>query len=277
LLLAPVAENFRLGQVYVLLFFLFALAYRALVCNQPAAVGTALGIAAVFKLSGAPLWLILAARGRWRELVSAILVALAFVVLTGLILGWHSWLYFFSIIPAYFGSHPDVAHLAFQTTPSFFQHMFNGDPQWNPVPLVHLPWLGTLLSALITITVLVLTVWTSRTAPLDLAFGSGLVLSVILFPIAEEYHYTLVLFPLSVMGARLMLGPFDWLSAVLFGIALVLIAAPLPYTSPFLNEGWMALIAYPRLYGGWLLWFCLIRRMLPVAQSSISAKQTVSV
>jgi hypothetical protein len=263
LLLSPVAENFRLGQAYVLLFFLFALAYRGLVLNQSATVGIALGTAAAFKLSGAPLWLVLAARGRWRDLASSLAVVVLIFIITGFVLGWHTWLYFISIVPAYFGAHPDVSHLAFQTTPSFFQHMFSGDPQWNPVPLFQLPWLATLLTALVTLGVLVFTIFKSRTAPLDLAFSSGLILSVILFPIAEEYHYSLVLFPLAVMAARLVLGPFTWTSLILFAISLILIAAPLPYTSPSLNEGWLALLGYPRLYGGWLLWFLLIRQMLP--------------
>jgi hypothetical protein len=49
---------------------------------------------------------------------------------------------------------------------------------------------------------------------------------------------------------------FAWLTATLF-----LIGWPLPYTAPELARGWLALLAYPRLYGGWALWLWFMRRM----------------
>jgi hypothetical protein len=48
-----------------------------------------------------------------------------------------------------------------------------------------------------------------------------------------------------------------WLAAILF-----LIGWPLRYQTAELARGWLALLAYPRLYGGWALWLWFMRRMV---------------
>jgi len=41
---------------------------------------------------------------------------------------------------------------------------------------------------------------------------------------------------------------------VVLGLAVWLVAADLPYRSPRLGEGVLTLLAYPKVYGAWLLW-----------------------
>ena len=41
-------------------------------------------------------------------------------------------------------------------------------------------------------------------------------------------------------------------------LAAALIVLPLPYKQPALSEGWLSLLAYPRVYGGWLVWALLV-------------------
>ena len=50
----------------------------------------------------------------------------------------------------------------------------------------------------------------------------------------------------------------DWL---LLAVALVLIAAPFNYEQPLLGSGWLATLAYPRLFGAGLIWMTIIKRM----------------
>ena len=62
-------------------------------------------------------------------------------------------------------------------------------------------------------------------------------------------------------------------------LAFFLLAAPLPYKDPTLADGWIALLAYPRLYGAWLLWAWLIRdlwldRRVRVADAEVSPGRT---
>jgi hypothetical protein len=35
----------------------------------------------------------------------------------------------------------------------------------------------------------------------------------------------------------------------------------LPYRDPAFDDGWLALLAYPRVYGAWLLWAWLAREI----------------
>src|SRR5207247_4894238 len=71
LLAAPVAENFRLGQAYVLLLFLFVLAWWSLARTHRRYSGLSLAALLLLKLSGVPLWLMLAARRERRALAWA--------------------------------------------------------------------------------------------------------------------------------------------------------------------------------------------------------------
>ncbi len=254
---APLAENFRVGQAYVLLLFLFALVFWGLTRSRPALTGVALAVAALAKLGGGPIWLVLAARGRRRELVSSALASGGLFLLSLIATGWAGWRAFIESLPVHLSYTPWAAHLAFQTTPSFFQHLFVADAEWNPRPLWNQPWLASLLT-LGAVTVLVVSLWRCRRADWDLLLGMAITLGVIGFPLAEEYHYALLLLPLAVIASRIAGSPaareIIWLAAVV-----ILLATPWPYKSPALNDGWAALLAYPRLYGGWLAWGLLLR------------------
>jgi hypothetical protein len=74
-------------------------------------------------------------------------------------------------------------------------------------------------------------------------------------PVAEGYHYVLVLPSLVVAfwwAARQGVGPRSWL--VLSAITLLLIV-PLQYFAiPSFRDGWRAVFAYPRVFGALALW-----------------------
>jgi hypothetical protein len=261
LVYAPVAENVRLGQTYVWQLWLFALALWGLKRQRRSATAFGLGTAAIFKLSGVPIWLWLVVSRRWRELGLSSLVALAWVILSVPVLGVNAWVQFFLTFPQRLAPAGWQANLAYQTTPSFFQHLFVFDAEWNPQPLALVPWLAPLLTALVIASALVVSLRLSRRAPVELGFASALTLGVILFPQAEEYHYSLLLLPLAVAATCLVRArPPGWL-IILFLTALVLVALPMPYKDPALSQGWVALLGYPRLYGGWLLWSVLMIEM----------------
>jgi len=98
---APLAENFRVGQAYVLLLFLFALVFWGLRRSHPALTGVALAVAALAKLGGGPVWLILAARRRRRELVSGVLASCGLFLLSLIVTGWAGWRAFIESLPAH--------------------------------------------------------------------------------------------------------------------------------------------------------------------------------
>src|SRR5262249_9419573 len=78
-------------------------------------------------------------------------------------------------------------------------------------------------------------------------------------PVGEGYHYTMVLPALLVafwwawrLGAAL-----HWWGWAALLLAALLMGAPVLSKSPRLGAGWLARLAYPRVYGAYLLWLVL--------------------
>ncbi|CAG0945076.1 hypothetical protein ANRL1_02115 [Anaerolineae bacterium] len=261
LLATPVHEHFRLGQAYILLLLLFALAFWLMQHQHEAPAGIALGMALATKLSGLPLWLTLLARYQRRMTFTAVVTAGLLGVIGLVVMGLPTWLAFLRTLIERLTDYPLVAVTAFQSTSGFFHHLFAYDALWNPEPIWSQPWLAFGLTWLVFAGTVIATLRRARRAVFDLAFAAGLTLSVILLPLAEEYHYVLLVLPIAVMLARVLRQPYHvidlaWLAAILF-----LIGWPLRYQTSGLSHGWLALLAYPRLYGGWLLWLWFMRRM----------------
>ncbi|MCB0155191.1 MAG: DUF2029 domain-containing protein [Anaerolineae bacterium] len=267
LTLAPaLSANFQVGQVYVLLLLCYVLALRGLLRERPWLVGLAFGLALVFKTSGLAFWLLLLGQRRWRALAWGGLTVLLTVLLSLPWIGLDTWLAYPQAVRQ-FGNSGARAVTAYQATPNFFAHLFLFDPVWNLRPVAHQPLLAWLLPLLITAGALVVTFWLGwRSGSQHTArfFAALMPLNVILLPVAESYHFGLMLIPLYVLSIELIeaarLGEPVWFDWALLLAAGVLLAAPGPSTGGD-GGGWLALLAYPRLYGGWLVWVVAVRRL----------------
>jgi hypothetical protein len=271
----PVVEGIGLGQAYILLLGLYTLAWwgigRVSVGNNPShrpvrhAVAVAgLALAGMLKTSGAPIWLLLAARCEWRTLAWAAGVCLAVfgLSLPGLGLDmWHA--YATNVLPAS-AAAASVAITAFQSLPGLWAHLFRFEAAWNPAPLADLPWLASALSLASPAGVIALTLYFTRRARLQLAFGATATASIFLVPFAEQHHYTLAVLPVTMAAAELAgrarRGSLSAVRAPALALcaAMLLIGLPLAYEAVPLSRGTLALLAYPRLCGGLLLWGLLL-------------------
>src|SRR6185436_16766277 len=289
LVYAPLVENFQFGQVYVFMLFLYAVGLWALTNKRETMAGLGLGLAGVLKLSGLPIWLLLLTQslncsppasarvaptrarvGRVLETISyrwpcfpwrLFAVAFALFVLSVPLVTPAMYFSFLSRIPSELSSTPWVTLTVYQTTNSFFAHFFRFDARFNPTPLANVPLLADGLTLLIVTLSLAFTLWRSRFADLTLAFASATVLSVILYPVAEQYHYTLLLLPLAILATEIVTQGGSLKFILAWALAVALLALPLPYRAARLSTGWLSLLAYPRLYGGWWLWGLLVGRM----------------
>jgi hypothetical protein len=267
-LFPPTLANFYLGQAYIVLLFLFTLTLWGLLNGRDWLVGLTLGLAFILKSSGLPLWLLLLTpegifdlQRRWRALGWGLATILAVALFSLPWVGLDIW----RVYPqATWGAthSPLVTVTAYQTTHSFLSHLFRYDATWNPQPLSHQPLLADLLNLLITTLAVTLTLWRGRQASTATLFAALMCLNVILSPVAEEHNSVLLLLPLVIVFDRL-LATNTWLSldGVLLGLGCLLLLAPLPYKQPAWGLGWLALLAYPRLYGGWLIWLVTVRQM----------------
>jgi hypothetical protein len=137
--------------------------------------------------------------------------------------------------------------------------LFVYDRQWNASPAIDLPALASALNLLVLLVSLVLSLrWGTLTSAgqEEQALTLALFLSLVATsaPVAEGYHYVMVLPALLVALWWAWLSACDWPAWAALGLAVLLLAAPLPYRSPGLQDRWLALLAYPRVYGAFILW-----------------------
>jgi hypothetical protein len=260
---APLRETVSLGQAYALMLALQAVALWAVVRDRRGITGLAIGAAVATKLAAVPLLLVLAVRGSWRSVVVAGVTVLGLAVATVGFAHVDSWSRFSQVlVEDALRPPPSQSVTAYQSASSFFAHLFTADALWNPGPIADLPWLASVLGVMATAIALVATVWLGRRGRADTAVAAAVAAGVLVLGLAQEYHFAMLLVPAAVALARWFDAPGRPASDGLWlAVALALLAAPLPYQDPRLTVGWAALLAYPRLYGAWLLWGWLGREL----------------
>ena len=253
----PVWANFQQGQIYLILLALLVFAWQGYRAGQPGRLGVMLGVLAAFKLAGLFLWPLLLVQRRGWALVWASLTALVVGLVSLPVVGWEMWRVYPDALLRY-NSDPSLAVTAYQTQLSLIWHVFTFDVQWNPTPLIVAPFLAAWLPRLSVVPLLglpLLLAWRSaqESARNDLLFAALVTANVILSPLSLDYHYPLLLLPTAILMAHIW-GRAAW-AWFLLGLAMLLIGADLPYRLPPDQSAFpQAWLAYPKLYGAWLLW-----------------------
>jgi hypothetical protein len=265
----PVADNFRQGQCYALLFFLLCAVLYLAQHPDPRRTwlaGVPLGVMLVLKMAGLWFWPFLLVARRWGVLSVAAVTALAVTVLAAPAVDADAWRRFFHELPR-LTSDPVRYVTAYQTTTSLAGHLFVFDARWNPAPAANRPRLSMGVVLIVTAAAFIVSSRLQRLASEDrdaraLSWGLLTALCVSLTPIAESYHYLLVL-PAVVVAlwwaTQRGASRISW--ALLFFAILLLITPMRFYGSRHFQAGWLALLAYPRLYGAFLLWGWLARAL----------------
>lgn len=264
----PVRANLWLGQIYLFLLALTSVVWWGYRRQRDGLAGGVLGLLLILKLALMPLWGLFLVQRRWKILLGGTAVFLILFLLSLPILGWPAWercLYL--LLNPDPRLRPSVT--AYQTTFSFFRHLFIYDPPWNLAPIFHAPVIGIggawmLFAILLGIPLYLAYKHTKKDTACasvkssDLLVAVFIILSVILNPLALDYHYPLVLLPIIILASWAWYlsapRPTRLLALLVLGAGVVLIAADLPYNSAKVSAGWWALFAYPKLYGGLLLW-----------------------
>ncbi|MEW5992187.1 MAG: glycosyltransferase 87 family protein [Chloroflexota bacterium] len=279
---APLQLDLRMGQVYVPVLALHAAALLAIARGRARGTlvaGVALGAAAAAKLAALP-WLVVLLLRRGRRLAVATAVATA-AVLAGLTLGYagiDGWSAFASTAwHDLTADRPSLAVTAYQSTAGFLRHLLTTDATWNPGGLADLPLVARGLGLAVSAWVAVVTILVARRGRVDLVAAFAVTGGVLALNVAQDYAYTLLLLPAAVGLARCAAasaGRRAWTAWL--AIAIALIAAPLPYRDPAFDAGWLALLAYPRLYGAWLLWAWLAREIGLQAAADTSPQRAMA-
>ncbi|MBI3941986.1 MAG: DUF2029 domain-containing protein [Chloroflexi bacterium] len=270
LLYQPLFANFKYGQAYLLLTGLLVIAWYGFQYRREKMLGIALGLMLILKTAGVFLWLLLLVQRRWHALAWGIVTVLAIGLGSLPWLGINSWQTFFHLLPG-LTSKPEMAVTAYQTLLSFFRHLFTYESQLNPAPLFPAPLLGTWLPWVGFVAMIAISTYQATvTNQPSLIFAVFILINLILSPLSLDYHFTLLLIPIALLTIWIRGEPSPW-PGILLGIAVFMIGADLPYRSPRLVDGAWALLAYPKLYGSFLLWGLAVWACRQKSQASYAA------
>jgi hypothetical protein len=264
----PLRDNFRYAQCYGLLLLLLTLHLQLLLVRKPGAswaAGIPLGCMLILKSAAVWLWPLLLFSRQWRTLIAAAATGLGLALFLSPFVPWPAWHAYFHLLPQ-LASDPVRYVSAYQTVPGFFGHLFVHDETFNGHPVAHLPRLASLATVVVTAAALVQSVRDQRMsgsfALRALSLGMFGALIVTLAPVAESHHYLLVLPSIIIawwwaLTTRASLP--SW-GIVLTGTLLLSVPQRV-YSMPSIQGGWLALFAYPRVYGAFVLWGWLGRAL----------------
>lgn len=243
MLFQPTVATVQLGQAYLLVFLLLAVAAVAFQRRHEAVGGTALALALVLKTSGWPLPFLLAAQRRWRFLGWTAATGLAAILLTLPLFPPTIWRRYVTLL-LNTSTSPATCATAYQTMSSFLCNIFG-----QTEAILYAPGLGRALYLSLLAASLVAVLHLARKQPVA-AFGGMLAWGVIFAPLGEQYHHAVVLIPLVWLVAHWPRLSRSAQITVLAAIGLYLL--PFDPNRPLWQHGWPVLLAYPRLAGAGL-------------------------
>jgi hypothetical protein len=252
-LLSPaVFTNLRIGQGYLFVFALFAMAVVLLMRGRDRSAGATLGALLALKTSGVALAVLFVARRRWHALAAAALMAVMLALAITPFIDPSMWLVYPDHVRAYV-NRPASSVTAYQTTLSLFRRLCVADSVWNPSPAASCASIAFIVPALLTGGATLLTaIVAARSRRAEPWLAAAAALSVLTLPAVAEPHFALMGIPLLLIPLR------SWELAIIATLLIV----PLEMTAERFTAGWSVLLAYPRLYAAWLLWAASVRQML---------------
>lgn len=249
----PLYANFSYGQAYMFVFFLLVLAWYAYKTDRDLLLGLIIGFIFIMKSTSSVFFIFLLIQRKWQSFIWALFTVFLVVLLSLPWIGLNAWTVYTEKFIS-FVSHPSLSVTAYQTIHSLLSHITIFHEQWNPVPIINLPELGKATAIFAVLAILAFTtIRLFNSQKSDLAFSAFVVIGLIVSPVSLDYHYTVMILPVF-LSLKLMSknqSKVVWCVLILF---IILIASYIPYTSPKVTEGWIAVLAYPKLYGAAGLW-----------------------
>lgn len=250
----PFLRNIQLGQMYVLMLLLCSTLFHCYLRRNT--IGVALSISSLFllKMYGWPFLILFAIERRWRDLgfsLAAIILGLGASIA---VFGFESYQMQWTNILNMTGSS-DTASLSLRSVVAPLGRLFIAHELWNPLAVVHIPWLPALLTSILFAGGLGTTFLRRHTGERD-RFLAILILSVIFTPLAADHHYILLGIPAYLVMAS-CIQKSDLRRIFLYGTVVYLLLGWFPFMPGIMSHGWSSLFAYTRLYAAVALFFLI--------------------
>ncbi|HLZ40994.1 MAG TPA: glycosyltransferase 87 family protein [Candidatus Sulfotelmatobacter sp.] len=273
LAVAPLHNNFRLGQVHIVVLLLLTLAARLHFRNSHFLSGVSVAAAAAMKIYPAFFLLFFLLKRQWRAAAGLVCGLLGALLLSLQLFGAEACrIYFRDILPwGLRGEIIDPYTTGWDSLNALLRRLFIFEPELNPAPVAHLPSLYAFLHSLILPAIFVPSMWAmSRTSStlgrqkLEWATYGFLLLLLSSEPL--PYHFLLL-----ILTAALVIDYFterrQAAQAGLFVLLYTLACVPYDRLYRAVPRGWTSLLFFPRLYCMLLLSAFLLWTLLSPAES----------
>ena len=275
LMFIPLRSNFLLGQMHLLVLLLLTLAAWLYFGKRPFLSGLSLAIAAALKLYPALFLIYFLGKKQWRA-AAGLLVGLVGAGVASI----HAFgtdacvLYVREILPAGLrGEYLDPYNTGWNSWTALLRRLFIAEPELNPTPVAHIPWLYALLHPLVHGIILVAFVWAiclkrrdddgdAKLERIKLEWAAYVFMLLFLSSLVGTYH----LVALILSGALLtnyLVARKQWTMAGAAVIFYALIGGPLLQPAWASPTGWYSLLFFSRLLFMTLLSGVLLGALLP--------------
>jgi hypothetical protein len=266
----PLRNNFLYGQMHLAVLLLLTTAAWLFFRDSQFLAGISLAMAAALKIYPALFFIYFAWKRQWRAALGLMLGVLGAAVMSLYLFGKNACaLYVRQVLPAGLrGETIDPYHPAWNSWNALVRRLFIAEPELNPAPVAHLPWLYAFLQPLIHSLILVVFMWAIGSRKCDpertkIEWATFVFFLLFLSSQPGSYHFV----ALILSGALVVDYLFAHQQTIQLGVAVAiyaLIGAPIvrfPLVTP---TGWQNLLFFSRLgwmtlFGGLLLWILLPR------------------
>ena len=255
----PLRNNFLFGQMHILVLFLLTFGAWLYFRNFPFLAGISLAAAAALKIYPGLFLIYFAWKKQWRAAAG---------VLIGVITSIAGSLYFFGRdacrlyavqeLPAGLrGETLDPYHPAWNSWTALLRRLFIAEPELNPVPVAHSPWLYALLHPMIHGSILIVFLWAIGSKQQDtertkVEWAAFLYLLLFLSSQPGSYHFVALILTAALV-CDYLIAREQWRRVAFVAAIYALIGAPVlrfPWATP---TGWQNLWFFSRL--GWMAVF----------------------
>ncbi len=269
----PLRSDFIAGQYYVLLLFLLTLACHLYLRQRRFFSGVMIGVAAGLKIFPAVYLLYFLRKRDLKAFAGGVAGGLGAAVASVLVFGWEmNRVYLTQVLPWTLRGDAKGPYLLKNPSLSSLLHgLFIYEPQLNPHPAIHAPWLFAVLHPLIQMAVmappLLLAVPANNCSRPEylrcvrVEWAAILLATLAISTSPQSYHFTLLIMPACIVLEALR-REMPYISNAIL-LPLYTAAGYLAGTD-HVGEGWGALFGVPRLY--LLLVSCALMCLLLIRQ-----------
>jgi Glycosyltransferase family 87/WD40-like Beta Propeller Repeat len=264
----PLHDSFLDGQMHILILLILTFSAWLYFKDSFFVSGLLLSIAAAIKIYPALFLIFFVWKKQWRAAIGLIVGLLGAAISSLSLFGWDACrLYAFEVLPrAVRGEVTDPYNVAWSSFTALLRRLFLYEPELNPSPVAHSPWLFALLQPAIHGLIFVAFMWaigskTEDRGRIKLEWATYSFLLLLLSSQPATYHFVALILT-AVLVVDYLLASGQTIRAIVVVGLYALICGPRVQLHGIQATGWGNLLVFPRLawmalLGGVLLWILI--------------------